>query len=73
MGAAAVHTSFTSAHNKVDEDLVQELERLKYLQSMNPNVRQEEIDHLESSIDEVRTAVDQASIGLAAIRILMAN
>nr|MBV6630145.1 RNA polymerase-associated protein RapA [Oceanococcus sp. HetDA_MAG_MS8] len=62
-----------SAHNKVDEDLVKELERLKYLQSVNPNVRQVEIDHLESSIDEVRAAVDQASIGLAAIRILIAN
>lgn len=61
------------ANAKVDADLVHELDRLRYLQSINPNVRPVEIDYLARAIDQVRSAIDNASVDLAALRIVIAN
>lgn len=49
-----------------------ELTRLEALAKVNPNIRQEEIDILKSSIADLAHCIEQASIRLNAVRLIMA-
>lgn len=48
-----------------------ELERLQTLAAVNPNIRREEIEHLEKSIEELERHIRLAQIGLDAVRVII--
>ena len=52
--------------------LEKEAERLVALQTINPNVRDEEITFFQQQLDETLEQIDQANIRLDAIRVLVA-
>lgn len=59
------------AKAKVTGQLSAELARMKALQAVNPNVRQEEIDYLQQRLAASQHFLDQASIRLDALRVVM--
>lgn len=60
------------AEQRLAEQLQPEIERLRYLQSVNPSVRDEEIAALSAQLDAARGAIRQARINLDAVRVLIA-
>ncbi len=56
-----------TAHEQLDA----EVNRLKALQTRNPNVRPEEIDHLETHRQAVLDALDSATLRLDAVRVIV--
>jgi ATP-dependent helicase HepA len=48
-----------------------ELERLQTLAAVNPNIRAEEIEHLQQSITELEHHIGLAQIGLDAVRVII--
>jgi ATP-dependent helicase HepA len=48
-----------------------ELERLQTLAEVNPNIRSEEIEHLQQSIAELEHHIGLAQIGLDAVRVII--
>ncbi len=62
-----------AARQKMDAELQPELDRLRYLKSVNPSVRAVEITHMEQVVEQVAAAVERASISLAGVRILITN
>ncbi len=63
----------TRANARINQELVPELERLRYLKTVNPNVREVEVTQLEEVINQVRTAVSQATVRFAGVRVLISN
>ncbi len=61
------------AKQRIAQELQPELDRLRYLKSVNPSVREVEIEHMEQVSEQVSAAVDRATISLAGVRILIAN
>ena len=59
--------------DKAKEMLVAEIERLKALSLVNPNIRAEEIDFFERQLQNVTKAVDAAHFRLDALRVLVAT
>lgn len=59
--------------NQAKEMLNAEIERLKALSMVNPNVRTEEIHFFEKNLQDVTQALDTAHFRLDAIRILVAT
>ena len=51
--------------------LCQEIERLEALQRINPQVRQDEIDHLRWQREESLRLIDRASLQLQAVRLIV--
>ncbi|MGQ9426326.1 RNA polymerase-associated protein RapA [Gilvimarinus sp. F26214L] len=60
-----------SALTTMSGQLGAELERLRTLAKVNPNIRQEEIEHLEQTIDEREHHIRLAQIGLDAVRVIV--
>ena len=60
-----------AARAEADEKLSAELSRLEALRAVNPNIRQDEIDALESNRDQVLAHLDQASWRLDALRLIV--
>ena len=50
-----------------------EIDRLRALAAVNPSVRSEEIDYLEVAMEGVRRAIEDASVRLDAIRVIVAG
>ena len=61
------------AHKKTTRTLSAEVERLQSLIKVNPNVRQSEIDYFESQLQDIRQQLDEASIRLDAVRVVVAT
>jgi ATP-dependent helicase HepA len=61
----ALHAMHTSLNG--------EIERLRVLREINPNVRKEEIDLLHTQRDELHTALQSAQLRLDAVRVLVAT
>ncbi len=53
------------------EQLGEELARLQALQRVNPNVREEEISHLEERIDASREHIAQATVQMQSLRLIV--
>jgi ATP-dependent helicase HepA len=49
----------------------EELDRLQHLRTINPNVRQEEIDHFSGLVDAVTRALGEPRVRLDAVRVLV--
>lgn len=58
---------------RVKLELEPELDRLRYLQTVNPNVRTLEVEALEQRISSVHRAIAETSTQLAGVRVLIAN
>jgi ATP-dependent helicase HepA len=59
------------AQAKVSEQINSELARMKALQAVNPNVRQDEIDYLQQRLAASQHFLSQAKIRLDALRVVM--
>lgn len=59
------------AHETLREALEPELERLRALAEVNPNVREEEVAALQSRLSESQTCLDRAQLRLDAVRVIM--
>jgi len=60
------------AYEKAEAVLKMELERLKALQTINPNVRDEEIEFFQTQLASTLRQIDHANIRLDAIRVFVA-
>ena len=60
------------AQQLATELLQKEIDRLIALQTINPNVRDEEIDYFKDQLTQTREQIDAANIRLDAIRVLVA-
>lgn len=59
------------ARREADEKLSAELSRLDALSAVNPNIRQDEIDALESNREQVLSALNEAGWRLDALRLIV--
>jgi len=64
-------TIIVEAEKNMREKLNTELSRLKTLAAVNPNIRQEEIIHIENTIDELSQYIRQTQISLDAVRVIV--
>jgi ATP-dependent helicase HepA len=62
-----------SARIKMTSQLTGELERLEALKAVNPNIRDEEIEHLRQQMTELNTYLDGAILQLDAIRLILVS
>jgi ATP-dependent helicase HepA len=60
-----------AARQHLQQSLVSEINRLQALRRVNPNVRDEEITHLEQQLAHGMSALDAASLRLDALRVLI--
>jgi len=60
-----------AARAHLEESLATEINRLQALRRVNPNVRDEEITHLEQQLAHGMSALDTASLRLDALRVLI--
>ena len=59
------------ADQAMREDLGAELSRLEALRSVNPSIRQEELDHLRHRIEECAIHIEHANLQLQALRLVI--
>lgn len=70
--ANKVHESVVdNAKDKLEQQLKPEVDRLKYLQSINPSVRDDEIAAVASQHAQSEVAIEHATIKLDGIRVLI--
>jgi ATP-dependent helicase HepA len=62
-----------SAHDQSSRAICREIDRLKTLAQVNPNVRAEEIDFLDMQYEALSLALDAATLRLDALRVLVAT
>ncbi|MBB6523331.1 RNA polymerase-associated protein RapA [Pseudoteredinibacter isoporae] len=60
-----------AALDRANDQLGEEIERLQALAQVNPNIRQEEVEHLITKRDAIREAIASAQLNLDAIRIAL--
>jgi len=60
-----------SAEENMKSVLGEELQRLEALRSVNPSIRQEELDHLAYTIDECAVHIRHANLQLQALRLII--
>ena len=60
-----------AARTHLQHNLATEINRLRALRQVNPNVRDEEITHLEKQLVHGMTALEAASLRLDALRVLI--
>jgi len=61
-----------SAHSQSKQTLTNEINRLKALRQVNPNVRDEEIEFFETQLKSLTLALDSASLRLDTLRVMVA-
>lgn len=62
-----------NARIKMTSQLTGELERLEALKAVNPNIRDEEIEHLQQQMTALNTYLDGAILQLDAIRLILVS
>ena len=60
------------AHHQTNQTFSHEIERLKALRKVNPNVREEEIHFFEHQLDNLSQILDSANLRLDALRVIVA-
>ena len=60
-----------TAQQKVSEEINAELDRMKALAKVNPNVRQSEIDYLQERLAASQHYLSQAKLRLDSLRVIM--
>lgn len=61
-----------SAQRNLEQDIGREVERLRDLARVNPNIRDEEIEHLEQRLAQSVEHLQHASLKLDAVRVIIA-
>jgi ATP-dependent helicase HepA len=61
------------AHQQASETLTREINRLKALSRVNPNVRAEEIHFFEQQLERLTRVLDSATLRLDALRVIVAT
>lgn len=69
--AAQARLVIDAARQEADEKLSAELSRLEALKAVNPNIRQDEIDALESNREQVLASLNDAGWRLDALRLIV--
>ena len=64
-------TILKAAHKEAEQTLSAEIDRLKALKKINPNVREEELQYFVEQYDALNIALDSSSLRLDAIRIII--
>ncbi|GIU43182.1 RNA polymerase-associated protein RapA [Shewanella algidipiscicola] len=62
-----------SARAKMTSQLTAELERLESLKAVNPNIRDEELEHLKSQMSELNGYLDGCLLQLDAVRLVLVS
>ncbi len=62
-----------SAETAMKATLGEELQRMNALRSINPSIRQEEIDHLQYTMDECAIHIQHANLQLQALRLIITS
>ncbi|MCL1048596.1 RNA polymerase-associated protein RapA [Shewanella abyssi] len=62
-----------SAREKMTQQLSTELERLKALKAVNPNIREEELTHLSGQMSELNRYLDGSQLQLDAVRLVLVS
>ncbi len=60
-----------NAHKNTKATLLEEIQRLKALKAVNPNIRQEEIDFFEQQYQQLNEVLDSAMLRLDSVRVLI--
>ncbi|MBE9560981.1 MAG: RNA polymerase-associated protein RapA [Proteobacteria bacterium] len=63
----------TQAQQNAKDTLSKEINRLKALSKVNPNIRTEEIDYFEKHLSMLTEVIDSANIRLDAVRVIVAT
>jgi len=61
----------TQAHQCATETLTIEINRLKALSKVNPNIRKEEISYFENQLSRLTEVIDSANLRLDAVRVIL--
>ncbi|MCK8045876.1 RNA polymerase-associated protein RapA [Shewanella sp. 1CM18E] len=70
---AELNTLTECAREKMTSQLSGELERLKALKAVNPNIRDEELTHLSEQMSELNRYLDSSKLQLDAIRLVLVS
>lgn len=62
-----------AAETRIRQTFVPEIERLKALQQVNPNVRDEEIQFFEQQLQQLTVALQSSNLRLDAVRVIVAT
>ncbi len=73
MALAKLPVITKQAGKRIEEIFIPEIERLKALKQVNPNVRQDEIRFFEQQLQDLTQALNSTQIRLDAIRVLVAT
>ncbi|MDH5613334.1 MAG: RNA polymerase-associated protein RapA, partial [Gammaproteobacteria bacterium] len=68
-----VKTVLEQSHQQSSETLLREVNRLKALKKVNPNVRPSEIKFFENQLETLNKVLDSASLRLDALRVMVAT
>ncbi|MCL1057186.1 RNA polymerase-associated protein RapA [Shewanella gelidimarina] len=71
--AAELKLLTESAREKMTQQLSGELERLKALKAVNPNIREEELTHLSGQMSELNRYLDGSQLQLDAVRLVLVS
>ncbi|MGS0680336.1 RNA polymerase-associated protein RapA [Shewanella sp. 125m-7] len=70
---AQLQTLSDCAREKMTSQLSGELERLKALKAVNPNIRDEELSHLSEQMSELNRYLDSSKLQLDAVRLVLVS
>lgn len=62
-----------AAEARIRQTFIPEIERLKALQQVNPNVRDEEVQFFEQQLQQLTGALKSSNLGLDAVRVIVAT
>lgn len=62
-----------AAETRIRQTFTPEIERLKALQQVNPNVRDEEIQYFEQQLQQLTAALQSSNLRLDAVRVIVAT
>lgn len=70
---AALQQLIDEARSKMTQQLTGELERLEALKAVNPNIRDEELEHLRNQMSELNNYLDGCLLQLDAVRLVLVS
>ncbi|WP_428636574.1 RNA polymerase-associated protein RapA [Shewanella sp.] len=70
---AALQQLTDEARSKMTQQLTGELERLEALKAVNPNIRDEELEHLRNQMSELNNYLDGCLLQLDAVRLVLVS
>lgn len=71
--AAQVPERIAAARQRIRQTFLPEIERLKALRKVNPNVRDDEIAFFEQQWEKLNAMLDSARLRLDAVRVIVAT